>query len=97
MILHAVIFTWKDGVTPTDVAGVSAALKDMRPSVAGLVSLDHGPDLALRPANGSYFLSARFENEAAWRTYQANPAHKGVVAEIISPLLASRVATQVRC
>lgn len=95
MIIHAVIFTWKDGVTRADVEGVAAALDDMRPSVAGLLSLDHGPDLALRPGNGSYLLVARFQDEAAWRAYQSNPAHKRVVSEVISPLLASRVATQV--
>ncbi len=95
MIIHAVIFTWNDGVGPADVAAVTAALDDMRPTVAGLVSLDHGPDLALRSGNGSYLLVARFEDEAAWRAYQANPAHKRVVSEVIAPLQASRVATQV--
>ena len=67
MIIHAVIFTWKDGVTRADVDAVTAALDDMRPSITGLISLDYGPDLVLRP----------------------------LVAEIITPLAASRVATQV--
>ena len=95
MIIHAVIFTWKDGVGPADVEAVTAALDALRPSVAGLVSMDHGPDLVLRPGNASYLLVARFEDAAAWRAYQANPAHKRVVSEIIAPLQASRVATQV--
>ena len=60
MIIHAVIFTWRDGVTTDDVDAVTAALDDMRASVTGLVPLDHGPDLALRPGNGSYLLVATF-------------------------------------
>ena len=95
MIIHAVIFTWKDSVTRADVDAVTTALDDMRRSVTGLLSLDHGPDLVLRPGNGSYLLAARFEDEAAWRAYQDNPAHQRVVSEIISPLLASRVAAQI--
>ena len=95
MIIHAVIFTWKDHVTRADVDAVTAGIDDMRPSITGLVALDHGPDLVLRPGNGSYLLVAKFEDEAAWRAYQANPAHKRLVAEVIAPLQASRVATQV--
>ena len=95
MIIHAVIFTWKDDVARADVDAVTAALDDMRPSITGLIALDHGPDLALRPGNGSYLLVAKFEDEAAWRAYQAHPAHKHLVAEIIAPRLASRIATQV--
>ena len=95
MIIHAVTFTWRDGVTADEVGAVTTALDDMRASVAGLVSLDHGPDLALRPGNASYLLVARFQDEAAWHAYQANPAHKRVVSEVIAPLQASRVAVQV--
>ena len=95
MIIHAVIFTWKDGVTRADVDAVTAAFDDMRPSITGLIALDYGPDLVLRPGNGSYLLVAKFEDEAAWRAYQANAAHKRLVAEIITPLAAPRVATQV--
>ena len=43
MIIHAVIFTWNDGVGPAEVAAVTAALDDMRPTVTGLVSLERGP------------------------------------------------------
>lgn len=95
MILHAVMFTWKAGVTPQQVDQVTAAIHALRGAVPGLVSIQGAPDLRLRPGNPDYLLVAAFEDEDAWRGYQAHPLHRALVADLIEPLAASRGAMQV--
>lgn len=94
MFLHSVIFTWKEGVGRRDVDAVTTSLDQMKGAVKGLLSLQHGPDLVLRPGNGDYLLVATFESEAAWRDYQAHPGHNKLVSEILPPLLSSCIAVQ---
>ena len=94
MIFHAVMFTWKSGVTPRQVDELTSAIHAMRGSIPGLVSIQGGPDLGLRPGNPDYFLLATFEDEGAWRTYQAHPLHKALVADMIEPILSHRQSMQ---
>ena len=94
MILHAVMFTWKDGVTSEQVAAVSAAVAALRGAIPGLLSIQGAPDLRLRPGNPDYLLVATFADEAAWRGYQAHPRHKALLAEQIDPILSHRQAMQ---
>ncbi len=94
MILHAVIFTWKSGVTPQQVDDLTSALHALRGSIPGLASIQGGPDLGLRPGNPDYLLLATFDDEDAWRGYQAHPLHKALVAEMIEPIAAHRQSMQ---
>ena len=94
MILHAVMFTWKSGVTPQQVDALTSAIHAMRGSIPGLVSIQGKPDLGLRPGNPDYLLVATFEDEDAWRTYQAHPLHKALVADVIEPIQSHRQSMQ---
>ena len=94
MILHAVVFTWKSGVTPEQVEALTSALHAMRGAVPGLLSIQGGADLGLRPGNPDYLLLATFEDEAAWHAYQAHPLHKAVLAEKVEPLVSHRQSLQ---
>ena len=94
MILHAVMFTWKDGVTPRQVEALTSAAHALRGAIPGLVSIQGAPDLGLRPGNPDYLLVAAFEDEAAWHGYQAHPLHKALVAERVEPILSHRQSMQ---
>ncbi len=94
MILHAVMFTWREGVTPEQVEAVSTAIAALRGAIPGLMSIQGASDLRLRPGNPDYLLVATFENEAAWRGYQAHPRHKALLNEHVDPILSSRQAMQ---
>ena len=94
MIVHAVMFTWKDGVTPQQVAELTSAVHALRGAVPGLISIQGGPDLGLRPGNPDYLLITTFEDEGAWRAYQAHPLHKALVADRIEPMQAHRQSMQ---
>ena len=95
MILHVVMFTWKAGVTSQQVDELTAAIHAMRGSIPGLISIQAGPDLALRSGNPDYLLVATFEDEAAWHAYQAHPLHKDVVANRVEPIQSHRQSMQI--
>ena len=94
MILHAVMFTWKSGVTPRQVDEVTAAIHALRGLVPGLISIQASPDLRLRPGNPDLLLVATFEDEHAWHAYQAHPRHKALLADMIEPILSHRQSVQ---
>ena len=94
MILHAVMFTWADGVTSAQVDEVTAAIEALRGAIPGLLSIRGAPDLRLRPGNPDYLLVATFEDEAAWRGYQAHARHRALLSEVIEPILLRRQAMQ---
>jgi len=95
VIVHIVIFTWKDGVTSTEVDALRAAIDAMVPQLGDVQSFQHGPDLRIRPGNGDYALVAAFADEEAWRNYQEHPAHKALVRDVVAPLRKGSVAMQV--
>ncbi len=88
------MFTWKPTASAQQVADVTAAIHALRGQITGLVAIDAGPDLRLRPGNPDTLLVAKFDDEAAWRHYQAHPLHKALVADLIDPIVAQRQAMQ---
>ena len=94
MIVHAVMFTWKNGVMSQQVDELTAAIHAIHGKVPGLISIQGGPDLGLRPGNPDYLLVATFADEAAWHAYQAHPLHKTLVAEKIVPIQSHRQSMQ---
>ncbi len=95
MIVHIVIFNWRDGVASKDVDALRAAIDRTLPLLNGVQSFRHGPDLQIRPGNGDYALVATFANEDAWRGYQDHPAHKALVSDFVAPLRKGSVAMQI--
>ena len=94
LVTHIVIFNWIAGTTAEQVSDLRAALDRMADDLADLASIRHGPDLGFRETNGDYALVATFQDKAAWDAYQAHPKHKAFVAEMVTPLQASRTAIQ---
>ena len=95
MILHTVMFRWKDGVTAERVAAVTMAVHALRGAIPGLLSIQGGPDIGLRSGNPDYLLLATFADEAAWHAYQAHPRHKALLSEVIDPILFQRQSMQI--
>ena len=95
MIIHTVIFTWKDGVRREQIEDLRAALDQVASQVQDLLTIQHGPDLRIREGNGDYALIATFADEDGWRNYQAHPSHKAFVRDVVTPLQAHRVAVQI--
>ena len=92
MIVHAVMFRWKDGVS---AEGVTARVHALRGAIPGLLSIEGGADLGLRESNPHYLLLATFTDAAAWHAYQAHPLHKALLSEVIDPIVAQRQSMQI--
>lgn len=94
MILHIVLFKWKEGVTKDQVDALDAAMAKLPTAIPELKALHWGSDLHYRDGNADWALAALFENQADWQAYQVHPAHQAVVQNFAAPILASRNAIQ---
>lgn len=94
MVTHIVIFTWLPGVTVEQVAALGRAFDGLAAQQRNVVTLQHGRDLAFREGNGDYALVATFADKAGWDAYQADPGHKAVVRDYVTPIQASRLTIQ---
>ncbi|MGY1637255.1 Dabb family protein [Geodermatophilus sp. SYSU D00742] len=94
MLRHVVLFTWSDDADPERRATTLAALRRLPEEVGGMTSFAVGPDAGLRAGNAHTALVADFPDEGAWRRYAEHPVHLQVVAEHVTPYLASRATAQ---
>ena len=94
MILHIVLFKWKEGTTKAQVDALEAAMSQLPAAIPGLKALQLGADMKFREGNADWALAALFENQEDWQAYQVHPAHQAVVKEHAGPIMASRNAIQ---
>jgi len=94
MVTHIVIFTWNAGTKATQIESLQQGLAQLATDLSDWAVIKHGPDLGFRDRNGDYALIATFADRAAWDRYQADPRHKAVVRDLVSPILASRLTIQ---
>ena len=94
MVTHVVIFTWNAEATPERVQALGRELDRMVGALRQPAAVRHGPDLVFREGNGDYAIVASFPDRAGWDAYQADPAHKAFVRDVVTPLQAGRVAIQ---
>jgi len=94
MLLHIVLFKWKEGTTKDQVAAVTAEMAKLPGLIPELKALHMGSDLGFRDGNADWALAALFEDQAGWHAYQVHPAHQAVVHNLAAPILASRNAIQ---
>ena len=94
MVTHIVIFSWVAGVTAEQIGALGTALDRLAEQLSALATIRHGPDLCFRDGNGDYALVATFADRAGWDAYQAHPAHKAFVRDVVTPIQASRLTIQ---
>jgi len=93
VILHLAAFTWKEEVTPDDVAALTSALREMADGIPELVSYRCGENLRLRPG-ADYAVAAIVRDEAGLAAYLDSPAHAAVYERHLGRMLESRMAAQ---
>lgn len=96
MIRHVVCFRWTEGTGPEQVAAVAAGLAALPGEIPEIRQYRFGSDLGLAEGNADFAVVADFDDEAGWRTYREHPAHQRVIAERIGPIVADRLAVQLR-
>lgn len=94
MLRHVVLFTWSEDTDPETRAATVAALRRLPEEVGGMTSFAVGPDAGLVEGNAHTALVADFPDEAAYRAYATDPRHLAIIAEHVTPHLASRSSVQ---
>ena len=95
MVTHIVIFTWIAEVRAEQVENLRQALNQLAAALADTAMITHGPDLGFRDISGDYALVATFPDRAGWNAYQADPRHKAVVRDFVTPIQAARLTAQI--
>jgi hypothetical protein len=54
-----------------------------------------GPDLGVNEGNYDFGIVAAFDDMDGYLAYRDNPDHRAIIAEWITPIIASRVAVQI--
>lgn len=93
MILHLVVFTWREGTTADDVARLEAALRLMPDLVPQLAQYHVGADLGLR-GNADFGVAAVLAQDDL-AAYLDHPEHVRIGRELIGPILGTRSAVQI--
>ena len=94
MIVHLASFVWKDGTSPEQVAGLTAALNEMAKGVPELRFYLCGENLRLRPAGADFGVLALVDDQAGLDAYLDSDAHAAVYRDFLSTMIATRQAAQ---
>ncbi len=94
MIRHTVLFQWTAAASQEQRQAVRAELAALAPTVPSIRSFVLGADAGLAPGNFDFAVTADFDDEAGFFAYRDNPANREIVARVIAPITAQRVAVQ---
>ena len=94
MILHLALFTWRDDVTPDDVAELTSQLTEMAAGIPDLRHYHCGENLRLRPSDADYAVAAMVDDAAGLTAYLDSDAHKAVYDRLLGRMVERRQAAQ---
>ncbi len=94
MIRHCALITFTTDTDAGHAAFVAGELARLPAVISEIRAYTVGPDLGLGPANASLAVVADFDDHAGYLAYLDHPAHRAVIDALITPHLASRVASQ---
>ncbi|HZY79877.1 MAG TPA: Dabb family protein [Cyclobacteriaceae bacterium] len=77
-VRHIVVFKYKAGATEAQIAEVTKAFGEMKKTIPGIVSFEHGVNDSPEKKNQGFthVYQVTFENAAARDTYLPHPKHK---------------------
>lgn len=93
MVRHVAVFSFKEGTTAEQVRALAEGLASLPALVPEIRSYRFGPDLGLG-GNASFAVVAEFDDAEGYQAYASHPAHLAVAADLVGPLLASRLSVQ---
>lgn len=94
MIRHVVVLRWTADATPDQHQAVVEALTALPEAISQIVSYRVGTDLGLAEGNADLVVIADFASVADYVAYRDDATHQDLIATLIKPILASRLATQ---
>lgn len=81
MFFHSVLFTFKEGVTDEELAGLEAALREDVSNFPEVTFYACGTDLGQESGNDEFAIVAGAETKAQLDHYLNDPGHKAIAAE----------------
>ena len=98
MFRHVVLLTFTDDTTAKDVRAITDALNTLPARIPAHARLPRRHRRSVSPRQNAHFaVVADFDDVAGYVTYRDDPEHQRIIAELIRPRLASRVAAQYEC
>ena len=97
MFRHVVLLTFTDETTAQDVRAIVDALNALPALIPELRGYRVGTDVGLARGQRDFAVVADFDDVDGYVAYRDDPEHQRVIAELIRPRLASRVAAQYEC
>ncbi|MFJ4025985.1 Dabb family protein [Paenarthrobacter sp. NPDC089989] len=76
MIRHTVLFKFRPGFPPADMAAWIAGLDRMRGTIPGMLHLTHGPDVLGNERSFDYAIVADFNTVEDIGVYNSHPLHE---------------------
>jgi hypothetical protein len=86
MVEHVVLFKTTPDATEEQKQRAIAALKTLKDKIPGIVDLSVGSNFTDRNQGFDIGLVVRFTDRSALEVYLPHPAHRGCVAEFITPI-----------
>ncbi|MEV6981680.1 Dabb family protein [Sphaerisporangium sp. NPDC051017] len=94
MFRHVVLFSWVADATEEQKATVEASLKELPGAIPEIRAYNIGGDAGVNQGNYEFAVVADFDSVDDYIVYRDHPAHRAVIAETITPIVAGRVAVQ---
>ena len=94
MIRHSVMFTWKPEATEEQKKRVAGELSRLPGIIPSLKAYSMGTDIGVNEGNWQFAVTADFDDLDGYLAYRDNPTHRGIIAEHIQPIIATRAAVQ---
>lgn len=95
MLTHLVLITATADATDEQIDAMVAGLRALPPQIEVIQRYEVGRDLGLAEGNATVAIQATFASPADLQAYVVHPAHQAVVADLIRPVAASVVRSQV--
>ncbi len=94
MFRHVVLFRWHETTSPATVDAIATALAGLPAAIPTIRAYRFGGDAGLSDTNFDFAVVADFDDVAGYETYRADDTHQAVIADLIAPEIAERVAVQ---
>ena len=94
MVRHVVLFRFNSETTDADKQSLRDGLSDLRTAIPEIQRYEFGDDLKLAEGNFDFAVMAEFANATDFQAYAAHPRHQQLIADLVRPILAERVALQ---
>jgi hypothetical protein len=91
---HVVVFRWNENATEERRRTLVERLRALPAAIPEIAAYAVGEDAGVNPGNFDFAVVADFADRDAYVVYRDHPAHRAVIDECLTPILAERAAVQ---